>query len=89
MYYIIFKRNKLLDLKFTTPFSTGTSRITTDKSESTYISRVQSCVCVFQNIDPPPPLHPASVSSSRTKGGGYTLPGGKGVGGQYFGRRQP
>ncbi len=33
---------------------------------------------VFQNIDPPahPPLHPASVSSPRTKGGeggGYTL----------------
>jgi hypothetical protein len=25
---------------------------------------------VFQNIDPPPPLHPASVSSPRTKGGG-------------------
>ncbi len=30
--------------------------------------------CVFQNIDPPP-LHPASVSSPRTKGGGYTLAG--------------
>ncbi len=26
---------------------------------------------VFQNIDPPPPLHPASVSSLRTKGGGH------------------
>jgi hypothetical protein len=25
---------------------------------------------VFQTIDPPPPLHPASVSSPRTKGGG-------------------
>ncbi len=25
---------------------------------------------VFQNIDPQPPLHPASVSSPRTKGGG-------------------
>jgi hypothetical protein len=25
---------------------------------------------VFQNIDPPPPLHPANVSSPRTKGGG-------------------
>ncbi len=25
---------------------------------------------IFQNIDPPPPLHPASVSSPRTKGGG-------------------
>jgi hypothetical protein len=28
---------------------------------------------VFQNIDPPPPLHLASVSSPRTKGRGYTL----------------
>jgi hypothetical protein len=25
---------------------------------------------VFRTIDPPPPLHPASVSSPRTKGGG-------------------
>ncbi len=25
---------------------------------------------VFRTIDPPPPLHPASVSSLRTKGGG-------------------
>jgi hypothetical protein len=24
----------------------------------------------IENIDPPPPLHPASVSSPRTKGGG-------------------
>ncbi len=30
---------------------------------------------VLQNIDPQPPLHPASVSSPRTKGGGYTLAG--------------
>jgi hypothetical protein len=29
---------------------------------------------IFQNIDPHPPLHPASVSSTRTKGG-YTLAG--------------
>ncbi len=27
---------------------------------------------VFQTIEPPPPLHPASVSSPRTKGGGHT-----------------
>jgi hypothetical protein len=27
---------------------------------------------VFRTIDPPPPLHPESVSSPRTKGGGYT-----------------
>ncbi len=43
---------------------------------------------VFRSIDPPPPLHPASVSSPRTKrGGGTHSPGGEGVGGQYFGRR--
>jgi hypothetical protein len=35
---------------------------------------------VFQNIDPPSPLLLASVSSPRTV---------RGVGGQYFGRRQP
>jgi hypothetical protein len=46
---------------------------------------------VFRTIDPPPPLPPASVSSPRTKGGGgggTHSPGGEGVGGQYFGRRQ-
>jgi hypothetical protein len=44
---------------------------------------------VFRTIDPPPPFHPASVSSPRTKGGeGTHSPGGEGVGGQYFGRRQ-
>ncbi len=43
---------------------------------------------VFRTIDPPPPLHPASGSSLRTKGGGTHSPGGEGVGGQYFGTRQ-
>jgi hypothetical protein len=43
---------------------------------------------VFQNNDPPPPFHPANVSSPRTKSGGYTLQGVRGVGVQYFGRRQ-
>ncbi len=41
--------------------------------------------------DPTPPLHPASVSSSpRNKGVGVHThsPGGEGVGGLYFGRRQ-
>ncbi len=54
--------------------------------QSTYICRVQSCVCVFQNIDPPPPppLRPASVSSPRTKGGGTHSPGGEGGGGSIF-----
>jgi hypothetical protein len=39
---------------------------------------------VFQNIDPPPPLRLASVSSPRTKGGGYTLAGRRGGGGSIF-----
>jgi hypothetical protein len=54
-------------------------------SQSTYIYRVQSSVWRLPNIDPPPPLHPASVSSPRTKGGGEGgygthSPGGEGVG---------
>ncbi len=58
------------------------------ESQSTYI-----CVCgVFQNIDPHPPLPLATVSPPRTKGGGVGgdkhSPGGEGVGGQHFGRRQ-
>ncbi len=38
---------------------------------------------VFRTIDPPPPLHSASVSSPRTKGGGWGThsPGGDGGGG--------
>ncbi len=36
---------------------------------------------VFGTIDPHPPLHPASVSSLHTKGGGYTLAGRWGGGG--------
>ncbi len=39
---------------------------------------------VFQNIDPPSPLHPATVSSPRTKGGGYTLAGRWGGRGSIF-----
>ncbi len=37
---------------------------------------------VFQTTDLPPPLHPAGVSSPRTKGGrgGTHSPGGEGVG---------
>jgi hypothetical protein len=38
---------------------------------------------VFQNINPLPHIHPASLSSLRTKGGGYTSPGGGG-GGSIF-----
>ena len=45
---------------------------------------------VFRTIDLPTPLHPASVSSLAPKAGagGTHSPGGEGVGGQYFGRRQ-
>ncbi len=38
--------------------------------QSTYIYRVQSSVWHLLNYWPPTPLHPASVSSPRTKGGG-------------------
>ncbi len=50
-----------------------------------YICRVQSCVWRLPKYWPPtPPLHPASVSSPRTKSGGYTLAGRWGVGGSIF-----
>jgi hypothetical protein len=39
-------------------------------------------------IHPPPPLHPASVSSPRTQGRGYTLAGRWGDGGSIF-RKTP
>ncbi len=41
---------------------------------------------VFRTIDLPPPLHSASVSSPRTKGGGYTIAGRWGDGGSIFSR---
>ncbi len=47
--------------------------------QSTYIYRVQSSVWRLQTIGPPPPVHPASVSSTRTKGGG-----GEGLGGSIL-----
>ncbi len=46
------------------------------------IGRIQAVSCVFQNIDPP--LHPASVSSPRNKGGGTHSPGVRGGGGSIF-----
>jgi hypothetical protein len=39
---------------------------------------------VFQNIDPPPPLPLASVSSPPTKAGGTHSPSGEGGGGSIF-----
>ena len=62
------------------------------EAQSNYICRVQSSVWRLPKYWPPtpPPLHPASVSSPRTKGagGGSHSPGGEGVGGQHFGRSQ-
>jgi hypothetical protein len=43
---------------------------TLGQPQSTYICRVQGSVWRHPNFDPPPPLHPASMSSPRTKGGG-------------------
>ncbi len=50
-------------------------------AQSTYVCREQSCVCVFH---PHHHLHPASVSSPRTKGGGTHSPVGEGGGGSIF-----
>jgi hypothetical protein len=45
-------------------------------------------LCVFQNIDPPPPSPPGEcVPPAFVTGGGHTRRVEKGVGGQYFGRR--
>jgi hypothetical protein len=43
---------------------------------------------VFQNIDPHPPLHPASVYPPHQRRGITHSPAVRGMGGQYFGRRQ-
>jgi hypothetical protein len=46
---------------------------------------------VFQNIDPPPPSPPGECVLPPNKGGGYTLQtrrAERGMGGQYFGRRE-
>jgi hypothetical protein len=54
-----------------------------------HIIEYRTVSSVFQTIDPPPPLHPASVSSPRTKGGRvHTRWAVRGWGGQYFGRRK-
>jgi hypothetical protein len=44
---------------------------------------------VFQNIDPPPPYPPGeSVPPAFVAGGGHTRWAERGMGGQYFGRRE-
>jgi hypothetical protein len=57
-----------------------------------YVQTTEQCRASSKIMTPHPlfSLHPASVSSPRTKGGGGGThsPGGEGVGGQYFGRRQ-
>ncbi len=53
----------------------------------TYIE-YRAVSCVFRTINSPPPLHPSSVSSPRTKGGGFTLAGRWGGGGSIF-RKTP
>jgi hypothetical protein len=62
-----------------------------EHKELVYICRVQSSVWRLPNyrtIDPTPPLHPASVSSPRTKDRGYTLAGWWGGGESIF-RKTP
>ncbi len=66
-----------------TPFNPSVRGSTLDKKCDTLPHKVLTYVeyravsGVFQNIDPPPPLHPASMSSPAPKagGGGYTLAG--------------
>jgi hypothetical protein len=44
---------------------------------------------VFQNIDPPPPSPPGECVPTAFVGeGGHTRRAERGVGGQYFGRRE-
>jgi hypothetical protein len=63
--------------------STG-GRLGLDHKVLTYVE-FRPVSGVFQNIDPPPPLHPASVSSPRNNCGRRTHSlGGVGVGGQYL-----
>jgi hypothetical protein len=65
----------------------GKSPMTRNHKILTYIE-YRAVSGVFRTIDPPPPLHPASVSSPRTKGGGHTLAGRGGGGGGIF-RKTP
>ncbi len=59
------------------------------QSQSTYICRVQSCVWRLPKYWPPTPLSTQRVCPPPApKAGGTHSRGGKGVGGQYFGRRQ-
>jgi hypothetical protein len=81
----VHKVNLFLSRTYTIPFLPHTP-------QSTYIYRKYRAVSdVFRTIDPPPPLHQASVSSPRIKGGKVhtrLAVRGAAMGGQYFGRRQ-
>jgi hypothetical protein len=76
------------------PFSRRNTLIALLHSSRKYlhIKSTEQCLASseLRTIDPPPPLPLASVSFPRTKGGGVRThsPGGEGVGGKYFGRRQ-
>jgi len=73
----------LVFLLRTVHYTTGDGR-----ALSTYICRVKSCVCVFQNIDPPPPFPPSEcVLPPQQKRGVHTRRAVSGVGGHCFGRR--
>jgi hypothetical protein len=60
----------------------GHAAVTLDHKVLTYIEYI-TVSGVFRTIDPPPSLHPPSVSSPRTKGGGvHTRRAVRGWGGQ-------
>jgi hypothetical protein len=53
------------------------------------IGRVQSCFCVFQNIDPPPPFPPGEcVLPPQQRRGVHTRRAERGVGGSIFCKTQ-
>jgi hypothetical protein len=54
------------------PNFSGNQASCLQSTELTYVE-YRAVSGVFQNIDLPPPFHPTSVSSPRTKGGGCTL----------------
>jgi hypothetical protein len=70
--------------------NTISARFRYDRREIIDCKRRNPTSLVFQNIDPPhPPFRPASVYPPPLLGeGGHTRRAERGVGGQYFGRRE-
>ncbi len=65
----------------------SSARLTREESGHKVLTYVEyrTVSGVFKNIDPPPPVRPASVSSPRTKGRGvHTRRAVRGVGGSIF-----